>query len=260
MATFELVNYEVVNRVARIAMNRPEARNAFNSQLRLDLAAAISEANADDEVRVLVIAGEGKGFCAGHDLADGFGGYDKISETIEAQYKPFLLGVYDSPKLCIASVQGAAAGIGAALSLCCDFTVMAESSYLYQAFLPIGLVPDGGASWHLVRSLGYKRAMQLVIEAEKLPAQQCVELGLANKVMADDKLAEETQAWAEKLASGAPIAQRLAKQLLQQGMQDNLVPVIEAEAKAQDICSTSEDTAIAVTAFFNKTTPVFTGR
>lgn len=259
MADFETVIYEVDGHVATIKLNRPEARNSFNTQLRLDLGKAIGNANEDANVRVVVLAGEGKGFCAGHDLGDGMGGYDRISQTIEAQYRPFLDGVSQSDKIYIAAINGAAAGIGGALAMACDLAVMGESAFIYQAFLPVALVPDGGACWHLVRTLGYKRTMQLILDAEKLPAAQCVDLGLANKVVADDQILAEAQAWAQKLSEGAPLAQRFTKRLVQQAMDVELDTTIREEALAQDTCSTSKDAEVAITAFFNKTKPVFTG-
>jgi 2-(1,2-epoxy-1,2-dihydrophenyl)acetyl-CoA isomerase len=141
----------------------------------------------------------------------------------------------------------------------CDLAIMGESAYVYQAFLPVGMVPDGGATWHLVRTLGYKRAMQIIIEAEKIPASQCVELGVANKVVSDDDLLVAAQVWAEKLAEGAPIPQRFAKRLLQQAMDCELGTTISAEATAQDTCVASKDCQIAIEAFFAKAKPVFTG-
>lgn len=259
MPTFESVEYSCANQVATISLNRPEARNAFNTQLRQDLIAAINYANQSSDARIVVITGAGKGFCAGHDLSDGTGDFELTSQLIENEYRAFLDGIYNSDKLYISAVNGAAAGIGGALAMCCDFTVMAESAYIYQAFLPVGLVPDGGATWHLARTLGYKRALQIIIEAEKIYGAQCVELGLANKVVPDEELLSAANAWALKLAKGAPIPQRLSKRLLQQAMTTDLSTAISAEASVQDECVASKDSQIAIDAFFAKTKPVFTG-
>ncbi len=260
MSDFETVLYTVENRVATITLNRPQARNAFNEQLRLDLIAALRRAETDDEVRVLLLTGAGKGFGAGHDLASGFGEYSCIGDLITAQYKPFLMAIHESHKLVIAAVNGAAAGISGAMAMACDLVVMGESAYLYQAFLPIGLVQDGGTSWQLVNTIGYKRALQMILDAEKVPAQRCVDLGLANKVVADDQLLDTARSWAEQLAEGAPLAQRYCKQVLKQSMEMDLSETIDAEGELQNVCSISEDSMSAINAFFNKEKPVFKGR
>lgn len=260
MTGFETVLYEVDGQVALITQNRPQARNAFNAALRRDLLAAIEQAVTDDGVRVLVLAGAGKGFGAGHDLGDGFGEFSCISELITAEYKPVLMAVQQSPKLVLAAVQGAAAGISGALAMACDLVVMAQSAYIYQAFAPIGLLPDGGTSWHLVNTVGYKRALQMVVDAEKISAAECVALGLANRVVDDDQLLPETLGWAKRLADGAPLAQKYAKQALQQAMHLDLPATIDLEGKLQDVCSVSEDSLAAIEAFFRKEKPVFKGR
>ncbi|MGJ8686209.1 MAG: enoyl-CoA hydratase/isomerase family protein, partial [Spongiibacteraceae bacterium] len=236
MSRFETVEYAVTKRVATILLNRPRARNAFNVPLRRDLLAAIELANNDDDVRVVVITGAGEGFCAGADLTEGYEGYDKVSGLILAEYKPFILAIEQSQKLYISAINGAAAGIGSALAMCCDLTVMGESAYIYQAFAPIGLVPDGGASWQLVNAIGYKRAIAIIVEGGKIPAAECVSLGLANKVVADEELRSAAQNWAEKLALGAPLAQRYSKQLARRSMEQSLEQAIDSEAYCQDIC------------------------
>lgn len=257
---FKTVIYDTRNRVATILLNRPGAMNAFETQLRLDLMAAIREAEGDDDVRVIVISGAGRGFSAGADLQHGIAPYETIEAQILAEYKPFLMAIHDSPKLFISAINGPCAGIATALAMVCDLTVMAEDAYLYQAFAAIGLVPDGGASWHLVRALGYKKALQALIECEKLTARDCLKLGLANHVVAADELMPFSQCWAEKLAAGSPLAQRGTKELLRQAMSLDLPEVIDLEAKAQIRTFTSQDALQAVEAFFKKEKPRFEGR
>ncbi len=259
MSQFETINYSIENRVANIRLNRPDARNAFSTQLRVDLAAAIRQAEADDDVRVVVIGAEGRGFSAGADLAGGMPAQDQVSDHIEEEYKPFLMMIHNSPKLYISSIQGAAAGGGSALAMACDFSIMADNGYIYMAFATLGLVPDCGASWHMVRQLGYKRALQMIVEAEKVPAQTCLELGLVNKVVPADELVAQTQAWAEKLALGAPLAQRYAKEILHSAMNMGLPEVIDLEGQRQNITLTSKDAIEGGMAFFEKRQPQFCG-
>ncbi|MFC1797472.1 enoyl-CoA hydratase/isomerase family protein [Pseudomonadota bacterium] len=257
---FKAVSYSTSNRVATILLNRPEAMNAFETQLRLDLMAAITQAGGDDDVRVIVISGAGRGFSSGADLQHGIKPYDTFEAQMLAEYKPFLMAIHNSPKLFISAINGPCAGIATALAMACDLTVMAEDAYLYQAFAAIGLVPDGGACWHLVRAIGYKRALQAFVECEKITARDCLQLGLANHVVAADELMPFAQSWAEKLAAGSPLAQRYTKELLKQAMSLDLPEVIDQEAKTQITTSTSQDALNAVEAFFKKEKPRFQGR
>lgn len=261
MSQFETVNYRVDQRVATIRMNRPRVMNAVNEQLRRDLLAAVGMANADDEVRVIVLGGEGRGFCAGADLTeDPRPHYDSVEQQIKESYKPVVMALYHSDKITLSSVRGAAAGAGSALAMVCDLTIMADSAYIYQAFAAIALVPDCGASWHLVHQLGRKRAFQVIVEGEKIAASSCLELGLANRVVAADELDHATQAWAEKLAAGAPLAQRYVKQLLRRVPHNTLEQSIDLEAELQNDCIASQDFAEGTAAFFEKRPAVFSGK
>jgi 2-(1,2-epoxy-1,2-dihydrophenyl)acetyl-CoA isomerase len=261
MSNFQTVIYSVENRVATIRMNRPGVMNAVNEQMRNDLLAAVDMANADDQVRVIVLGGKGRGFCAGADLTEDYRPrYDSVDQQIKKSYKPVLMTLYDSDKITLSSVRGAAAGAGSALAMVCDLSIMADDAYIYQAFAAIALVPDCGASWHLVRQLGRKRAFQVMLEAEKLAATECVELGLANRVVAVDDLDGATQAWAEKLAACAPLAQRHLKQLVRQAPFNTLEQSIDQEAGLQNDCIASADFAEGTAAFFEKREAFFSGR
>lgn len=261
MSEFKTINYSVTHRVATIRLNRPKAMNAFNAELRRDLLAAVNKANNDNNVRVVIIGAEGKGFCAGTDLKENFRDcHNTIEALIVKEYKPFLMAIHNSPKLFISSAQGAVAGIGSALAMVCDLSIMAEDAYIYQAFAAIALIPDGGVTWHLVNKLGYRRALEMIVEGEKIPAKTCVELGLANRIVATEELAGATQAWAEKLAAGAPLAQRYSKELLQKAMSITLSEAIDSEARRQNITIESQDYKEGTAAFFAKRRPNFMGK
>lgn len=264
MSDYQFINYSVTNRVATIALNTPKSLNAFHQQMRLDLIDAISVAENDDDVRVIILTGEGKGFCAGADLTEGLpSGQDAFPTFVEqckAEYSPFLMGIHDSKKLYVAAVNGVAAGIGGALVMNCDLVMMAENAYLYQAFSAIGLMPDGGASLLLLQRLGYQRALEMAIDAGRLTAQECLSLGIANKVVADDQLGEQAQTWAEKIAKGAPLSQAAVKSLMRKASQMTYLEVVEEEAREQSKLIQSEDSANAVKAFFAKQAAVFEGK
>jgi 2-(1,2-epoxy-1,2-dihydrophenyl)acetyl-CoA isomerase len=250
--------------VARVVLNRPDSLNAFDSTLRRELLLAITELNADDALRVVVLAGAGRAFCAGADLAEGFGdsgGGGLMTEyVLNSEYKPAIMGIAESPKLWIAEVQGAAAGIGSAYAMVCDLMVMAEEAYLYQAFGAIGLIPDGGATWQLLRAVGRKRAMEIIVSGDRVYAPQCLELGLCNRVVSAGELSQETMAWAEQLAQKAPLSVMYSKMALARADSLTLGETISAEATMQHILIDSEDCREGVTAFFEKRPPEFKGR
>jgi 2-(1,2-epoxy-1,2-dihydrophenyl)acetyl-CoA isomerase len=249
----DTILYEAVGSIANITLNRPTSGNAFNSVMREQLAAAVQRAQSDDGIRIVLLTGAGSLFCAGADLNDpkrdpGL----SLGQVIERQYKPLLMDIAHSPKLFIAVVNGGAAGIGASLVMTCDLAIMAEHAYLYMAFAKVGLVPDGGATWHLVRTLGHKRALSTIVEGAKLKADACVELGLANKVAPSSSLRQEAQQWAEVLAGQAPLALKEAKRLLRKVACTSLSEAISLEAQCQDYLATTADHAEGRKAFLEK--------
>lgn len=143
--------------------------------------------------------------------------------------------------------------------MACDLTVMSQDSYIYQAFTTISLIPDGGATWHLVRTLGRKRAYEVIVTGEKVPAQKCLDWGLCNRLVPADSLMPETLAWAQELAAKAPLSLRYAKQALNDAIEDGVAQTISKEAKLQHLCVTSDDAAEGVSAFLEKRAPVWRG-
>lgn len=260
MSDFETITYAVENNVATISLNRPKAMNAFSKQMRLDLKAAIDASETNDDVRVVVLRAEGKGFTSGTDLTEGLAGFETIEDQINVEYKPILMGIANSNKPYIAAIHGACAGVGASIALSCDLAVMAEGAFLYVPFAGLSLVPDGGMSHFLVTAMGYKRAYQAFLEAGRLQSEECLQYGIVNKVVEADKLVEATQTWAETLAEGAPLAQKFGKQIMRQVYTSTFEETIELEAKLQNNCSTSQDSLAAIAAFFEKKKPVFTGK
>ncbi|MEM0954240.1 MAG: enoyl-CoA hydratase-related protein [Pseudomonadota bacterium] len=259
MKSYETVAVERDGPVAIVRFNRPESLNAIEAGVRRDILQAANEVNADDSVRVVILTGEGRAFCAGADLtekpAEGF----DVEQMLNEEYKPALMAITEAPKPWISAVNGAAAGIGSAFAMNCDLTVMAEDAYLYQAFAAISLVPDGGAHWHLVRTLGKKKAYELIALGEKLRADKCLALGLCNRVVPADSLLPEALALARELAGKAPLSLRYAKQALHAATTESLAENISTEASLQKICMNSEDAREGAIAFLQKRAPVFKG-
>jgi 2-(1,2-epoxy-1,2-dihydrophenyl)acetyl-CoA isomerase len=264
-ASYETLVIERHGPVARLLMNRPEKLNTFSTAMRHEMVAAVNQLNADPALRVIVLAGAGRAFCAGADLADDVAAdpehQGELTEhMLKSEYKPSILGITESSKLWIAEVSGAAAGIGSAYMLACDLVVMARGSYLYQAFAAIGLIPDGGATWQLLRAVGRKRAIEIILGGERIQAERCLELGLCNRVVEEGEETAAALEWAGQLARKAPLAVQFSKKALAMAADLNFGEMISQEAAMQNICISSEDSREGVMAFFEKREAVFKGR
>jgi len=242
-----------------VSLDRPDVLNAFNSVLCKELLLVVEDVNADKNIRVAILTGAGRAFSAGADLTESLGPDANVIDQLNNVYKPVLMAITNAPQPWISAVNGAAAGIASAFAMCCDLTVMAEDAYIYQAFTAIGLIPDGGATWHLVHTLGRKRAYEMIVSGEKVRASKCLDLGLCNRVVASDDLLSETLSWAEELAAKAPLSLRYAKQALNDAIENSVADTISNEADLQHICITSEDAKEGVTAFMQKRTPNWKG-
>lgn len=258
MSDLETVRYERRGAVALLALNRPQASNSFNARMRADLLAAVERADRDAAVCAAVLTGEGRNFSAGHDLTEPPA--IPVERLIESEYQPPLLAISRSPKPWIAAVNGAAAGIGSSFAMACDLMVMADDAFLYQAFVAIGLIPDGGATWQLVRQLGRRRAFEMIVDGEKMSAERCVALGLANRAVPAGELLGSALGWAEALSRKAPLALRYSKEALYAALERNLEETIGYEARLQSVTATSEDATEGARAFLEKRAPVFRGR
>ena len=264
MSDYETILIEREGRVARVSFNRPEKLNSFNGTLRREFARAAQEVNADNDIWVVILTGAGRAFGAGADLTDTSepmpNGGEGVEDQLNAEYKPGILAIHHARKPWIAAVNGPCAGISYSFAMACDLMVMAESSYLYQPFVGIGLVPDGGATWLLPSFVGAKRAYELMAFGEKLSAAKAVDWGLANRVLPDEAFSEHAMTFAQELANRSPLALRYAKEAIAFGASHNLADTISKEAALQAFCIGSDDANEAIKAFFQKRSPEWRGR
>lgn len=246
--------------VALLTIDRPATRNALSGEVAAALHDALSEVAFDRAVRVVVLTGAGGAFSAGADLKEGLPDDRRIEELIHYRYRPSLELIAGMDKPVIAAIPGAAAGIAMSYALACDLVVMAQEGYLLSPFATIGLVPDGGATWFLARRLGYHRAYQLCVEAQRIPATQCLAFGLANRVVPGTELVEHTLGWAAELAQRAPLSMAATKQAMRQAMSLSWGETVALEARLQNACAESADAKEAIQAFLQKRPPRFEGR
>lgn len=245
--------------VIQITLNRPEKLNAFNRRMRLDMMDATRRAAADDSARAVVITGEGRAFSAGADVSEVDTDYT-IEDILNTEYHGFLSPIQTMSKPVIAAINGPAAGIGMSLALTCDLRVMGEDAYLMSAFSNINLVPDGGLTFLLTEQLGYARAYQLAIEAERLDAARALDWGLVNRTVPTASALDTALDWAQTLTERAPMALSLTKRVMRAAAQDGLRNAMALEAMMQRTAIRSEDCIEGVQALFEKRKPVFKGR
>lgn len=259
MNKYNTVKYAIDEAVAVITIDRPDAMNSFNEELRSELLSAFECAAGDTAIRVVILTGEGRSFSAGADLKAGLARTKSVQEVLQTEFRPIFDCIAAMPQPVIAAVNGSAAGIGMSFALSCDLLIMADDGFLLSPFTTISLVPDGGLNWLLVHQLGYRRAFQLSIEAERITADQCVELGLANKVVPADKLVDEAVAWAKSIAQRAPLSIATTKQAMRHAASADWPSTFDFEASKQDKLVGSEDSVEGITAFFEKREAKFTG-
>lgn len=263
MIDFQYLTYELNGSIAIITLNRPEVRNSLNQGLRKEIAAAVEQAGKDQEVRVILLGANGKGFCAGADLTERLPGDDEdgfVTQTLRNEYNPMIKSITNAPKPVIGVINGAAAGIGGALAMACDLMIMADDAFLYSAFGAISLIPDGGTHKFLQSALGSKKAYEMIAFSQRLSAQQCLDSGITNRIVPADSLHEEAMKWALMLAEQAPLTLRLSKQILHSSSSEDLDYCLEQEAVLQNTAIRSKDFVEGTSAFFEKRKPVFNGK
>ena len=251
-------------KVAIITLNRPKRYNAITEALKWGLLHALNDIQKDDNIKAIILTGNGKGFCAGADMGDlqqaGSTDPQEIRDNLIMVYGNVVRMIMRSDKPVIAAINGPVAGAGLGFALSCDLRIMAEHANMRYAFINIGLIPDAGSTWFLTRQVGYSKALELIIEGDKIPSDECLKLGLTNKVCVAEELMDKAMEWANRLANKPTKAIGATKRILNFAMNHDLFNTLSKEAEEQIPLFATQDHKEGVMAFVMKRKPNFIGK
>jgi 2-(1,2-epoxy-1,2-dihydrophenyl)acetyl-CoA isomerase len=255
------IELKIENKVAYITLNRPEVFNSFNREMALKLQTIFDDCESNDDVRAIVLTGNGKAFCAGQDLKEVTDpelnpGFKKI---LEEHYNPIITRIRAIKKPVIAAVNGVAAGAGANIALACDVIVAHEKVSFIQAFSLIGLVPDSAGTFFLPRLIGFQKALALAMLGDKISAEEAEKMGMIYKCVSLDEFEDTINKLALKMANMPTKALGLIKELFNKSMTNDLEAQLALESKLQIEAAQSNDYAEGVAAFIEKRKPNFKG-
>lgn len=262
--TEQSVLLEIDQGIAKVTLNRPKSLNSFNVEMHEQMRDALKAIRKDDSVRVMLLTGNGRGFCAGQDLADrtvkpGAEAPD-LGLSIEKYYNPMLQAIRDLPMPVICAVNGVAAGAGANIALACDITLAARSANFVQAFCKIGLIPDSGGTWTLPRAVGMARAKGLALLGDKLSAEKAEQWGMIWQCVEDDALQEEAMKLARHFSTQPTKGLGMIKRALHASTNNSFEEQALVERDIQRLAGRTDDYREGVAAFLEKRTPEFKGK
>ena len=258
---YHYIKVEVKDGVQVIVLNRPEVLNSFHLPMARELQDALSVSAADDNIRAVLLTGEGRGFCAGQDLAEvALDGSPDLGETVRAQYNPIIRAIRRLEKPVVCAVNGVAAGAGANMALACDIVIASEDASFIQSFSKIGLVPDTGGTFFLPRLVGHARATALMFLGEKVSATTALEWGMIHDVVPGTVLIDTALALARQLAAMPTRSFALTKRALNASWNNDLKSQVQVEEEMQRQAGRTADFSEGVRAFLEKRKPTYTGR
>jgi len=247
--------------ILTITLNRPDVYNAFNVEMLMELQDAFTKPAEDESVRCVVLTGSGKAFCSGQDLKDFNDKKLTFKEALEQRYNPLIKKISYLPKPVICAINGVAAGAGLSLALACDYRIAVESATLIEVFINVGLVPDSGSSFFLPRIIGYARAFEMCVNADKVTANEAKKLGLVNKVVSTQAMLEKSsRIVATGFAAKPTAAVGMIKNLMRKSFDSDLEGILSLEAEFQQKAGKTDDFKEGISAFLEKRKSQFKGK
>ncbi|RPF53900.1 enoyl-CoA hydratase/isomerase family protein [Aquisalibacillus elongatus] len=256
---FQTIVYDVNQGVATIKLNRPWAYNAFTKEMNREITKALKLSSKNEDVRCIVITGEGKAFCSGQDLQD-VDEKTNHADFLRSRYHPMLKTLKEIDLPVVAAVNGTAAGAGLSLALACDFRLVKSGTKFMSAFMGVGLVPDSGMMYVLPRIVGYAKSMEIVTLNKPITSDEAHKLGLVTELIEPDEWGEKTSAFAKQLANLPTKAFSLVKRYMMDSMHESYEEFLDKEAQAQRIAGQSEDHQEGLQSFKDKRKPHFIGK
>lgn len=263
---YKYIAVEVVDGVASLVLNRPEALNALSYDMFGEIKAALDDIRDGGQARALLITGAGRAFSSGADLVNTKAGREQSARPVdgggilEEHVNPLIERLFDLPMPVVAAVNGAAVGAGCSIALAADFVLAARSAFFLCSFANVGLVPDGGLSWMLPHMIGRSRALRMLMLGERISASQAEQWGMVHEVVEGEGLADAAHTLAARLAAGPTVSFALTRRCVRRALDATLTETLQMERAHQRIASGTEDFVRGVTAFREKRTPDFQGR
>lgn len=260
MSQFETIKLDIADDVATLTLNRPDRLNACPPEMADEIFIATRQLGG---ARALLVVGEGRAFCSGADLAassqSAITGGDRSFVSLSKHYNPMIKALCTLPIPVISAVTGPAAGVGCSLALAADFVIVGKGGYFLQAFVNIGLVPDGGSSWMLPRLVGLAHANRMMMLGERIYGEEAERIGLVYKCVEDDAVMTEARSLAARLAKGPTVALGRMKHNIRAGLDSDFSTTLHIEAEGQKIAGDSDDAHEGMTAFLEKRETQFKG-
>lgn len=259
--TYQTIIAESIGTIRKITLNRPDRLNACPPEMADELFDAVRDLG---DARCVLMEGAGRAFCSGADLGaqakSSIQGGERSYQVLSKSYNPLMQALVDLPVPLVCAVNGAAAGIGCSIALAADFVVASRSAYFLQAFVNIGLVPDGGSSWTLPRLIGSGRATSMMMLGERIYGEAAEQIGLIYKCVDDDELQAEAMRLADRLSKGPTVALTAMRRNIRLALESDYLTTLRNEAEGQRIAGRSEDAREGMTAFLEKRKPEFKGK
>ena len=256
-----MIQFEKIDAVGKITLNRPEKYNSFVREMALALKDTLKNCANDDSIRCILITGAGKAFCAGQDLKEATDPKEpEIEQIVREHYNPIIKKIRQIEKPIIAAVNGVAAGAGANLALACDIVIATQSAKFIQAFSKIGLIPDSGGTYCLPRLIGLPKAAAIMMRGHPVSAKKAERMGMIYAVYEDAEFEIKSLELAKSISEMPTKGLGYTKKLLNHSLDNSLDEQLDLEAETQALSAKSEDHKEGIQAFLEKRSPVFTGK